>query len=145
MIAALVNKWPEGEGGVAAVHHYTHAFNGLSRAAWGRATSCRLLLQAQRVGPAWGAVYPQAVNPAVGWWQHWWRWRWRGGGCERGVVGTAKAARVYRTVLLKRWGRVRGVSAMSGKQGTVFPLLARTETTADASTAISTALDDRVT
>ncbi len=34
---------------------------------------------------------------------------------------------------------------MSGKQGIVFPLLARTETTANASTAISTALDDSVT
>lgn len=66
MIAALVNKWSEGEGGVAAVHHYAHAFNGLGRAARGRATSHRLLLQAQRVGPAWGAVYPHTVNPAVG-------------------------------------------------------------------------------
>lgn len=32
----MVNEGPERQGGVAAVHHYAHAFDGFGRAARGR-------------------------------------------------------------------------------------------------------------
>lgn len=79
-IAALVDKRPERERGVAAVHHHAHALDGLGRAGGGRPAGRGLVPQAQPARPARGAVQPYSVDTGV-------RRGGRGGGGGGGSVG----------------------------------------------------------
>ena len=107
-VAALVDEGPERERGVTAVHHHTHALDGLGRAGGGRTAGRGLVPQAQPARPARSAVQPYSVDTGV-----------RGGGGgrsdggggvgggKRGMKGAPRAARAHYTVSLE-WGQGRG-------------------------------------